>query len=198
MPNPMKTVFAIMMIGVLVSACQTPGAKPSFADITFSHLQPLNINVAKVEVENAYKASGDGKHVEDRFPVSPATAMERWIVDRIKPVGGAGSGVLRLVITDAGVLETTLKKDKSVTGAFTKQQSHRYDLNAGGRVEIYDAAGTRTGFSAAKASRSITTREDVTLNEREKIWFEVTEKVMIDFNREMENNIRQYLGAWVK
>ena len=203
MPNPLKTVFAVIAILGLLGACQTPAPTQTFADITFAHLQPLNINVASVEVENTYKAGSEPGHVEDRFPVSPAKALERWVIDRLKPVGGPDSGKLRLIITDAGVIETALAKDTTTKGLFTKQQSHRYNLEAGGRLEIYDAASCRAesdsrGFSAAKATRSITTREDISLNDREKIWFTATEKLMADFDREMENNVRQYLGAWLK
>ena len=197
-PKPMKTVVVLLTVGVLAGACETPPPIQTFAEITFAHLEPLNINVAKVEVENAYRTGGESGHVENRFPVPPVKAMEQWVVDRLKPIGGPASGKLRLVITDAGVLETVLKKDKSAKGVFTKQQSHRYDLTAGGRLEIYDAAGARAGYSVAKATRTVTTREDINLNEREKIWFGATEKLMADFNREMETNIRRYVGAWVK
>ena len=198
MPKVMKTVFAVVTVGVMAGACETPAPVQTFAEITFAHLEPLNINVEKVEVENAYKAGNEAGHVENRLPVPPVKAMEQWVIDRLKPVGGPASGKLRLVITEAGVLETVLKKDKSAKGVFTKQQSHRYDFEAGGRLEIYDAAGTRSGYSSAKATRTVTTREDINLNEREKIWFGATEKLMADFNREMENNIRRYLGAWLK
>jgi hypothetical protein len=198
MPNPMKIVFAAMTASLLAGACQTPAPTQTFADITFTHLEPLKIRVAEIEVENTYKSGSDGKHVESRFPVPPVKALERWVADRLQPVGGPDSGKLRLVITHAGVLETELVKDKTVTGAFTKQQTHRYELEAGGRLEIYDAAGTRVGHSESRAKRSITTPEGLSLNEREKIWFDVTERLMADFDREMEKNIRQYLAAWLK
>ena len=198
MPNPMKIIFTTLTVGLLAGACQTPVPIQTFAEITFAHLEPLNINVARVEVENAYKAGTEPGHVENRFPVPPVKAMEQWVMDRLKPVGGPDSGTLRLIITDAGVVETALEKDKTAKGVFTKQQSHRYDLEAGGRLEIYDAAGTRSGYSAAKATRSVTTREDINLNDREKIWFRATEELMADFNREMENNISRYLRVWLK
>jgi len=194
----MKATFAIVVSGMLVSACSTPVPPPEHAQITFTHLAPLNLNVSRVEVKNEYRAEASGNHVEDRFPVSPATALERWATDRLKPVGGPASGVLRLIVTDASVVETGLKKDESVTGVFTHQQNLRYDLDAGGRIEIRDSTGTRVAFAAANATRSITTREDLNLNEREKIWFDTTEKLMGDFNREMERNIRQYLSAWLR
>jgi len=198
MSNHIKIIFAVLTVGLLAGSCQTPVPAHKFAEITFAHLKPLKINVAKIEVKNDYRAGAEPGHVEDRFPVSPVTAMEQWVTDRLKPVGGPESGTLRMVITDAGVLETKLKKDTSAKGVFTKQQSHRYDLDAGGRVEVYDASGKRVGYSVAKATRTVSLREDLNLNEREKIWFGATEKLMADFNREMENNIRQYLGTWLR
>jgi len=198
MLNTKSSVLSLIVVGVLVSGCQTPAPTASFADITFIHLAPINVNVAKIEVKNSYHAGIKGKHVEDRFPVSPAKALRRWAGDRLKPVGGPGSGTLRMTITDAGVIESKLKKDETVKGVFTTQQSHRYQLKAGGRLEIYDASGKRAASSDAQATRTVTTGEDITLNEREKVWFEATEKLMADFNRQMEREIHQFLGKWVK
>ena len=56
--------------------------------------------------------------------------------------------------------------------------------------------GTTTGRSAPR--RFTTMREDVSLNERDRIWFKEVEAMMTDFNAEMEKNVRQYLGAWLK
>ena len=50
----------------------------------------------------------------------------------------------------------------------------------------------------AVASRSITTPEGATLNDREKIWFETTEALMADFDDEMERQIRRHLGTWLR
>jgi hypothetical protein len=41
-------------------------------------------------------------------------------------------------------------------------------------------------------------REDATLVERQKIMYDLTEKMMADFNTQMENNIRQYLRDYVQ
>lgn len=196
--KPTKIAAAAIVAAAVLGGCQTPVQRQSFAEMTFTNLAPIEVNVAEIEIENIHKAKAGANHVETRFPVSPSKALASWARDRLRPVGGAGSGKLRLIITDGGVVETALRKDKSVAGVFTKQQSHRYDLSAGGRLEVYDAGGERRGFSTAKATRSITTREDINLNEREKIWYDATEKLMADFNRVMEANIRGYLSDWIR
>ena len=45
--------------------------------------------------------------------------------------------------------------------------------------------------------RTRTVREDASLHDRKRIWFEMTEALMKDFNAEMEKNIRQHLGGYL-
>ena len=35
--------------------------------------------------------------------------------------------------------------------------------------------------------------EDITLNGRRKVWFAMTERLMAEFNAEMERNIQRYM-----
>ncbi|MCH8213764.1 MAG: hypothetical protein IIC54_06800, partial [Proteobacteria bacterium] len=46
-------------------------------------------------------------------------------------------------------------------------------------------------------SRSRTLREDASINDRERMWFDLIEALMRDFNAELEKNIRQYLGGYL-
>ena len=195
--NTIFTTVAVASFLALV-ACSTPAPTQVLPKLTFSHLAPIKFDVETVEISNLYKAPNDWAYIEDQFPTSPANAIRTWAIERLKPVGNAGSGTLRIVINQASVREHDLKLDKSFKGAFTKQQSNRYDMNIDVALELIDGAGKKVGFSAAKVDRSITTREDISLNHRDKRWFETTEKAMEDFNREMEANIRQYLAGWLR
>ncbi len=65
-------------------------------------------------------------------------------------------------------------------------------------LEFVDANGVVKGSASAKSSRSTTVREDASLNDREKIKFELVEKLMADFNLEMEKNIRRYAANWIR
>ncbi len=195
-----NTLLATVAVAasLALAGCSTPAPVQTLPQITFAHLAPLLFDVETVEVDNRYKAPNDPRYIEDRFPTPPASAIRIWAIEHLKPVGASGSGTLRVVIKRASVEEEKLDIDKGIKGAFTKEQSNRYTLMIDADVVLLDSTGKQVGFSSAKASRSITTREDISLNDREKLWFEMTEKTMGDFNTEMESNIRQYLAKWVR
>ena len=44
----------------------------------------------------------------------------------------------------------------------------------------------------------MTLREDVTINQRDRAWFNQTEALIKDFDAEMEKNIRRVLDDWVR
>ena len=81
-------------------------------------------------------------------------------------------------------------------GTFTKQQSERYDARVEAVVEIQD--GSRRGAANAASTRWTTVGEDVSLNERERIKFNLVESLMKDFDAEIEKNIRQHLANWLR
>lgn len=195
-----KQIFMAVALStaLLAGACSTPVSNQVMPQMSFAHLGTLNFDVETIEIDNRYKTPDESRQIESRFSTPPVEAIRIWAIDRLKPVGAAGSGTLRVVINQANVKETDLKLDKGIKGAFTKQQSNRYDVSLDIAVEILDATGKQVGFSAAKAFRSLTTGEDISLNDREKKWFEMTEKTMAELNAEIESNIRRYLAAWLR
>jgi hypothetical protein len=189
---------AIFMSLLAISGCSTPAPNQILPRLTYLHMAPLSFAVEKVEIDNRYKAPNDPAYIENWFPTSPETAIRTWAKERLKHVGNLGSGTLLIVINQASVRKYNLNLDTSLKGTFTKQQSNRYDVNIDVALELIDRTGKKVGFSAAQATRSITTREDISLNDRDRLWLEITEKTMEDFNREIETNVRQYLAAWLR
>ena len=106
------------------------------------------------------------------------------------------AGVARLVIVNAGAVESRLATKTGLTATFTKQQSQRYDLAVEARLEITSPLGR--GQTSAHASRFTTVREDITLSQRERTWLEQTETLVRDFDVAMEKNMRQHLSRWFK
>ncbi len=179
-----------------LTACETPVAVQNLPDITFAHLPAIAMDVASIEIENRFSASLAAPHVEHRVPVAPATALAQWAKDRLKPVGKTGK--LKLIIEDARVTETLLARDKSLKGNFTKQQSHRYDFSVSAALVLSDAGGSERGTASTATSRSITVREDLSLNDWERTLFDATDRLLGDFNTEMEANLRRHLANWVR
>jgi hypothetical protein len=187
---------SILAVVFLLTGCATEVQKPGFSQISLAHLQPISLNVARIEVENRYVSPATRPNVEHEFPVSPAAVASNWGRDRLRAVGQ--SGVARVVVRRASVVEVPLKRTTGVTGAFTRDQSERYDAIIDMMVELRDADGNVrvTAESTAKRSRSVS--ENVSLIEREKIWFEMTETMMSDLNTALENQVRIHMKEWIR
>jgi len=187
-------VFALAA-GLGLAACESGVRVQKLPELTFSHLGGIKLNVSRLETASRYTAPLKKPNVEHLFPAQPAVAMKRWANDRLKTAGPSGSA--RFTIHQASVIEEKLKMDSSFTGVFTKQQSERYTARVEATLEVFDAKGKRRGFATANAVRSKTVREDATLNEREKAWFDLVEDLMKEFDREMTKNIKSHLVNWV-
>lgn len=187
---------SFLAVVFLLTGCATEAQKPGFSQISFAHLQPISLNVARIEVENRYVSPATRPNVEHEFPVSPAAVASNWGRDRLRAVGQ--SGVARVVVRRASVVEVPLKRTTGVTGAFTRDQSERYDAIIDMMVELRDTDGNVrvTAESTAKRSRSVS--ENVSLIEREKIWFEMTETMMSDLNTALENQVRIHMKEWIR
>jgi uncharacterized protein YcfL len=191
-------VFIIMAVaGVLLAGCGSPPESQSLPDVTFTHLPMYNIDVAKIDVQTTYAVpSGAAGHVETLLPLVPAVVLERWARDRLRPVGGLG--VLRVIIEDARVTETELPMDSSLGEMLTNQQRYRYDMNVRVRLRLMDGNGQERATTFAQANRSITMSEDVSLNERDQIWFDTVAALVRDFDQNMNASILKYLSVWLR
>jgi len=181
---------------LLTQGCETPVATQRLPDITFAHLPAFKFDVANIEVVSRFKAPLKEPHIEHQLPTSPETALSQWAKDRLRAVGN--SGTLRLTIEDASATETDLSRDTSFKGSFTKQQSQRYDAAVHAVLTLNDAGGRERGTATAMATRSITVREDINLNDRERTQFDLVDHLLADFNGQMEANIRQHLAPWLR
>ncbi len=192
----MPVVAATFLLGLVSSlgACETPVQMQKLPQLTFAHLSPLRLNVARIDVVSEYRPPLRAPNVEHLFPTPPLTAMKQWAKDRLRAVGRSGSA--RLVITKASAIETALAVQTGLKAVFTKQQTQRYDLVIEARLEVSGPGGS--GTTSAHATRFSTVREDASINEREKIWFDLTEALVNDFDKVMEKNIRRHLRAWLR
>lgn len=188
--------FLALATGFAVAACATTPPPAKFPDLTYSHLPSINLVGSAVQVDSRYRSPMAPPNVEHLIPTSPSKALNQWARDRLRAVGG--DGVVRLVILDASVTETALPRDASFKGHFTKEQSERYDAAIEAAVEIVDRNGVARANASARVKRSTTVREDASLNERDKVKFALVEALMLDFNAEIEKNIRQYMVNWLR
>ncbi|MHA1567095.1 MAG: hypothetical protein ACTSX7_17425, partial [Alphaproteobacteria bacterium] len=181
----------LAILAGILAACSTVVATPGFPELTYSHLQPIRLDVSTIEIVDAYAAPLREPNVEHRAPARPAVAANQWAEDRLVAAGSSRRAVF--TIKEASIIETKLEPTGGLKGVFTKDQSERYDATLLVDLAIIDTGGTRRGSATATATRSRTVPENITLNERERIWFQMVEGMMADLNRELEKAITQSL-----
>ncbi len=200
MSRPAVSFFAVFLVAAALTAgltaCETPLPAQKIPGITFQHLAPIKLAVAKVEVTSTYREPLRPPNVEHLFPTPPGAALRIWAADRLRAEGG--SDVAKMVISNASVTDTKLKIRKGIAGAFFIEQSERYDAAVEAAIMIVDANGKQKAFATARASRSTTVAENASISERRRIQFEMIEALMKDFDVEMEKNIRRYLANWIR
>ncbi len=190
-----KIIKFILVTGIL-SACANKVPFEQLPDITFSHLSVFKINTAKIVVENQFRPPIKAPNIEHTLRMPPGKAMESWLKDRFKPLGS--SGTLSLIIEDATVTEESLLIDKSLKGRLTKQQSVIYNMIAKARLQIKDKNGKIMATASASTERSLTTREDISLNDKDRLLLEMVGELMNDFNNSIEPNIYSHFKPWLK
>ena len=103
-----------------------------------------------------------------------------------------------MTILKGSVVEVPLARTEGVKGVFTIDQSEKYDGTLSVRVEIIGPGGKILAHIASQATRSRSVPEDITLADREKTWFRMTEAMMNDLNLSLERQIKQHFKTWLR
>lgn len=178
----------------LVSACAVDDPSNRFAQITYQHLPDIRLDVGEIQIEQAYVTPGREPNVDHRFPVPPKDAAARWAQDRL--VAGGDRLTFRYIIRQASAVETELPKSTGVTGMLTTDQSERYELHIVVEMQVLDGRQIQ-GNAKAEARRSLTVPEDSSLNEREEVWYRLTEQTMRDLDVQLEQTIREAFFPYI-
>lgn len=178
----------------LLAACAFDDPQNRFAEITYAHKPEIRLDVGEVRIEQAYLAPGKDPNVEHRFPVRPNDAAVRWAQDRLEAEGDRL--VLRYIVREASAIETALATESGVTGLLTTDQSERYEARIVIDMEILDGRQVQ-GTARAEARRSVTVPEDISLREREVVWYKLTEDVMKDLDGQLEETIRSAFFPYI-
>jgi hypothetical protein len=189
----LAAAFVMALAAAGCSSTKPPVQK--LPEISFADKKPIALDVGRLEIVSEYTSPLHSPNVEHLMPVSPEAAAQRWAQDRLKPMGRTGTA--RVVIKDAHVFEKGLKTDKGFTGLFKTEQEYRYDAALAVAVEILDERGFPTADTMATATRSRTAPEGITINERDRILYDISETMIRDIDSQMDTLMRSYLGRWI-
>jgi len=193
-----RTVRALVGIvaASFVAACAATPAPEPHPDLTYGHLAPIHLNAASIDIQTRYIPPLRAPNVEHRAPVPPYVAIRRWGEARLK-TRGTTNNQARLVILDASIKEAPLATKGGLKGAFVREQAARYDGRLAVLLEIRDPGGRQLAFVTARAERSATVPEGASIAQRERVWLALTEDMMRDLNKQLEDNIRRHFAAYL-
>ena len=187
--------YVIVTALLILTGCAAEVPVQSFPQITFRHLQPLDLRVVDIQVNQDLPAPA-ANNVTASLPASPALALSQWAQDRLR-LAGSTRATARFTILAAQVLRKNLKVEGGLTAVFKKQVDQQFDGLVEAKLEIFDERGIRRAMARAKTERVITVREDDTIADRRQMLFEMTEKMMADFDKEMEKAVRRHFIEWL-
>lgn len=191
-------LFAVLGLGLGLAACSSaPLEKSILPEITFDAQPRLTFAASSVETILEYQPTAQPPHIELAIPQPPATVAMRWTRDRIA-LDNSQPNRVTVVIRKGSVTETDLKKTPGLRGSFTEDQIARFDTEVEMAVEVRDARGFRVGEASASARRSNSISEKATLNDRDRAIHALVRETMMDVNRELERNIRQYMPLYAR
>jgi len=195
-----RVLISVLLLSCLLfglSACTTgPEPPPKFPPIAFTDKPPVRFDVARIEIEDRYRPPLEAPNVEHAFPIPLADAAERWAQDRFQAVGR--SGTARVLIEDASATLKPLPVDKGVTGLFKREQAEQLEGRLLVRLQITGLASQATGFAEAGATGRRTISESISLNERDRIYYEFTRELTQKLDQAMDEAIAKYLQSLVR
>jgi len=185
----LRSLLALALVASVAACADPPAPPPKFADIHFLALPPFRLNVSQIQIDTKFQPTFQEPNVEHEFPVPPQRAMENWAHDRLQAVGLTTGFVARYTIIDASVRESILPKKDGLKAVFTTQQAERYDGHVSVMLQIIDPQGVAERTATAEASSSRSVPEGITLNDRDKIWYELTRDLMADLDRQIQRQV---------
>lgn len=188
-----------LLAALALAACTQDVAVQELPEMTFNHLDPINLRVVDMQFarnEVLVEHPEGTREVGPSLPTPPDVALRRWAQDRLKPAG-ASEGTARFTILRATVTRTDLETETGVTSLFKKQVNERYDAAVEAILEVLGTGGIRRAVVSAEATRTLTVREDESVASRRRILYEMMERLMADFDKQMEENIRRNMTEWL-
>jgi hypothetical protein len=187
--------LGILTIG-LVAACDTPPERQRFPEITFQHLPAFKLDVAQIEIESAYRSADHPDDNAAEYPELPEKLVADWARDRLQAVGQRGQATYTIV--NARAVRVPLPRSSGLDAALKNEQSDRYELTISVKLDAGNPLLGKSGSLTETVTRSQTVAEDLTLNQREVVLFNLLDSAMKDLNARLEQSIPQYLAPLVR
>lgn len=192
----MKKHLFLGVLMLVLTACQTAPAQMSQTTMTFSHLAPISLDVAQIEVYDEFESVYKAPFVDFQFPIPPLKAVHQWVNDRMQPNGR--SNLLRVTIVDASVKEVRLPKRSGFMDWFYVEPSERYEGHLLVKMDVLGGGRALSESSITiEVARNQSALESASLADREALYIQLTQDLMQLFNLEAERQINAHFSRYL-
>lgn len=195
----LSTIKNIMLVGVaaisLAACTSTPPPRGPSADVTFTRMAPVALNVAIVDV--LVREPSANQPPIAPFQVTPAQALKSYAERRLQAAGGRGS--LNFIIEQATVKVDNVAPDTKVEKAFAFNESQQYTVTMRIGLDLVDRGNLPTVRSAYTLERKITIPGHIGIGERDRqlnqFLVQMVEDMDVAVQRGLRDNMNIALGS---
>ncbi len=190
----MRTGIIAVAVCALLSGCQDAPPQSATPQLTLAQIQPIRLNVGKIDVSSKYVPPMRDPNVDHLFQQTPQQVTEALIDKQLVPSGG--DQTLRAIITDASVVKQTFKGDSGITGLIAPQPSEKYHARVAVRFELVnnDAPDVVLAHAEVSTEREKTLYEDASLSDRDAAFFALDEAIVNDLSGQFNTTVRNSFG----
>ena len=190
----MIKIFLTGLLFLMTSCASAPPVTSVLPDLTFAQLQPVALNVAKIEVFEEYKPGSKTGNIEHEFSPAPLAVARRIVDEKLQAQGS--NRVLRVFIEEASVISTPQPVVKNFWGNFRREVAERYDARVALRFELVneEAPDIIIGRATVISDRTKSILENTTLAERDRINLSLNEAIAQDLYAGFRTTVAETFG----
>lgn len=187
-------VWAVIISLAALSGCVSAPPETAVPELTFEQMQPIALNVAKIEVFDEYAPPMKDPNIEHLMPTPPAVAAKNLAEKKLLAEGA--DRLLRVVIEKAAVTKESLPVTQGFWGAFSLEPAERYKANLSLRFELVkeEAPDIIIGHASVTGNRTKTLAEGASPADRDRAMTELTEGLMADLYDGFNTVVRGTFG----
>ena len=188
----LRAGIAALACAPIAVGCASQPLLPPIAAPDFTDLPPLNFSVSSIEIENLHDDRATYPHTEALSPHPPASIIERWIAQVMRPAkGDVSNSLLTVRIIDASLIEEKLPRAPGLSGLFIVEQTEAYHGHV--LLELQALFPDFEGKMIVESQASQTVEENTSLRTRQQVWVELGNKMVRDIDRTLRTSLPQRL-----
>ncbi|MEM7070866.1 MAG: hypothetical protein AAF403_03815 [Pseudomonadota bacterium] len=167
----------------ILNGCTKTAPIKAYPQITFSHLDPIILNIAAIEVVSSFNAPQKRPHVEHLFPVKIDDIVSEWANTRIDLRGS--NDKLSIDIINASVIEKPILVNQGLVDLVKIESESLYQATIEIQFKIQTNIALTIKNIKIKIERDI--KEFSTLSDRQDLWYEMASEFAQLLNKAAED-----------